>query len=502
VVIVCCGLPFVRLLAEIVATGGAAFGVWDRARPWLLLARSVLLAGAVTVCALSIGITMGLLIARSELRARATLWLLHAFPFLVPPFLLALGWFHTLGQSAPLGTALTSRLLFSEVGLIAILALAFSPVASSLVVLALMGVDASLEEAARVAARPWRVATRILLPAAGPAIVLAAAVIFAFAVSELGVPMFLRVDVFPAAVFSRLGGLSFAPGEAIGLAAPLIPIALALLLIERRFAGAGALAISGLHGMSRSPLPLGRWRPAWTVAAWSIALAGVLPIGALFLQATTNGGFSDLSASVGRAAWTSLSTALFAALVISLASIVIGHAAARGSYGAAALDAIAMLAFLTPATVLGIGLIDVWGGPETRVVYGSVAILAIGNIARYSAIGIRATRAVMLQSPLHLEEAAATVGAGYWRRLSRIVVPANARALVATALLAMVFCLRDFETAVLYYPPGREPLPVRIFTLEANGAPAVIAALASTQVLLTAAVCAAALLFVMRGAPR
>lgn len=502
VVLVSCALPFARLLGEIFTTGGDAFGVWARARPWMLLARSLLLAGAVTICALPIGAAMGLLIARSDLRGRGALWLLHAFPFFVPPFLLALGWFQTLAQNAPLGTALTSRLLFSEVGLIAILALAFSPVASSLVVLSLIGIDASLEEAARVAASPWQVATRILLPAARRALVLAAAVIFAFSVSELGAPMFLRVDVFPGAVFSRLGGLSYAPGEAIALALPLIPIAFALLTIERRFAGAGALAVAGLHGMSRSPLPLRRWRPAWVVLAWSIALAGVVPICALVLQAAMNSGFSDLASSVGRAPWTSLSTALLAALLISPASVVIGHAVARGSRGAAALDAIAMLAFLTPGTVLGVGLIEVWAGPETRMVYGSVVILAIGYVARYAAIGIRATHAVMLQSPPDLEEAAATVGAGYWQRLTRIVVPANARGIVVAALLATVFCLRDFETAVLYYPPGREPMTVRIFTLEANGAPAVIAALASTQVLLTAAVCAVALFFIMRGVSR
>jgi iron(III) transport system permease protein len=49
-----------------------------------------------------------------------------------------------------------------------------------------------------------------------------------------------------------------------------------------------------------------------------------------------------------------------------------------------------------------------------------------------------------------------------------------------------VFCLRDLESAVLFYPPGGEPLTVRLFTLEANGPTAVVAALAVTQVAMTA----------------
>src|SRR5207244_11384105 len=98
-------------------------------------------------------------------------------------------------------------------------------------------------------ARPWQVSTRILLPAARPAIALAAIVVFALALSELGVPMFLRVDVFPAAVFARLGGIEYAPGEAFVLVLPLVPIALFLLVLERRFVGARSFSVAGLRGM-------------------------------------------------------------------------------------------------------------------------------------------------------------------------------------------------------------------------------------------------------------
>jgi iron(III) transport system permease protein len=501
-VLLFCAAPIVQLFEEALTAGASALDVWAHPRPWLLLGRSILLAGVVTACALVLGTIVGLLVARTDLPARRTLWLLHAFPFFLPPFLLALGWFQLFGQTALLGTPATSRLLFSDLGLIAILTLSLSPIASALVILALLGVDASLEEAARIAARPWHVITRILLPSARPALVLAAVVMFTLAVSELGVPMFLRVDVFPAAIFARLGGMSYAPGEAFVLALPLIPMTFALLAIERRYAGARAFAVAGLRGMSRRPLPLGSGRLACTGVAWGIAVVGALPIVALALRAASGGSMHDLQQWLGRAPWTSLSTALIAAAVISSVSIVLGHALARGVRVAAPFDAIAMLAFLTPASVLGIGLIAVWMNPATSTLYGSVAILVIGYVARYAAVGIRAASAVMLQSPVHMEEAAATVGAGYWRRLTRIVLPANVKGVVAATLLATVFCLRDFETALLYYPPGREPLPVRIFTLEANGPPAVITALAVAQVLLTAAVFAVGVRLIARGSAR
>src|SRR5262249_3154452 len=130
---------------------------------------------------------------------------------------------------------------------------------------------------------------------------------------------------------------------------------------------------------------------------------------------------------------------------------------------------------------------------------GSTAILVIGYSARYAVVGIRAVSSVVLQSPLHLEEAAAACGAGYLRRLLRIVFPVNARGVAFGALLALVFCLRDLETSVLYYPAGGEPLTVRLFTLEANGPPAMVAALAVTHTIITAVVLGSGSLLLLRG---
>ena len=179
---------------------------------------------------------------------------------------------------------------------------------------------------------------------------------------------------------------------------------------------------------------------------------------------------------------------MIAATIIAALGVVIGHGAARRLRGATALDALAVLAFVMPASVLGVGLIAVWNRPATRAIYGSIAILVIGYVARYTVVGVRAVASVVLQSPTNLEDAAAASGAGFARRLVRIVLPLNARGVAFGWLLALVFCLRDLETSVLFYPPGREPLTVRLFTLEANGPDAVVAALAVTHAVMTAVV--------------
>jgi iron(III) transport system permease protein len=465
-----------------------AFTLLGQSSAFGLLLRSLLLSAAVTVLALALGVPMGVVVGRTDARGLWPAAMLYTFPVFLPPFVLSLGWFHVLGISGVAGSEASSRVLFSEVGVVAVLALAFAPIATALVALGLLAVDPGLEEAARVVARPARVVARILIPAVAPAWILSAIVIFTLSFSELGVPMFLRVDTFSAAVFSRLGGVDYAPGEALALVLPLVPLALLLLAVERRFVGARSYAVFGLRSGRRNPMSLGRWRGVASATLWFVALLSAAPVAALAWRAVAGGGLVELGKWLGRAPWNSLSSAAAAATIIVALGVVLGHAAARRRPASGSLDAGAVLAFLAPATVLGVGLISLWNRPATQWLYGSAGILVLGYVARYAVIGVRTIGSLVAQTPIQLEESAAAVGAGFWRRLTRVLLPLHARGIGFAWLLAMAFCLRDLEMAVLYYPPGGEPLTVRIFTLEANGPESVVAALAVTHIAMTAAV--------------
>jgi len=367
------------------------------------------------------------------------------------------------------------------------MSLAFAPVFTCLTMLGVSAVDPTLEEAARLVAPPGQVLRRILLPAARPAVTLAALVVCTLAFSELGVPMFLRVRVYPGAVFARLGGISYAPGEAALLALPLLGVAIVLLVLERTLVGERSFAVLELREREGVPVtPLGRWRVPATLGVWIFAALSVLPIAGLTVRAS-QGGMPLVPRWIGRSVQNSFLSASIAAVAITALSLVLGRAVARRRPGAQLLDTVAVLAFVAPASLLGVGLIGLWNRPATRIVYGTPAIIVLGYIARYAAIGVRTVASTIAQSPPSLEEAAAVSGATFLRRLRRIVAPTSARGLATAALLVFVFCLRDLETAVLYYPPGGETLPVRILTLEANGPGSVVASLALVHVAVTAA---------------
>jgi iron(III) transport system permease protein len=478
VVLIACLAPLAALVLDAFDTT-TGVSLTDFAH---LFASTAATAGSVTAVAFAFGLPLGVVLARTDVPGRRAALALHGFPLFIPPLLLTMGWSHLAGGS---------EVLFGRAGLIGVLGLALAPAVTALTVLGLDGIDPGLEDSARVVASPGAVVRRILLPLARRALVVAALVVFALAFSELGAAMFLRVRTYPAAVLARLGGMAYAPGEAFMLVLPLLALALVLGAVERRCGGARTFASLGVR--TDQPLwSLGRAR--WPVAAacWLVVAAGLAPLGALAAVALASGRFVEALAPAMPSLWNSVRTMVVTATLVTGVGLVLARAIVDGRRVASAIDAIACLAFITPAAALGAGVIAVWNRPETAFVYAGSAILVVGLVGRYAVLGVRPLAATLSRTPPHLDEAARAAGASYLRRLHRIVVPVHHRAIVGTWMLVAVFALRDLETVVLFYPPGGAPLMVRIFTLEANGAPAVVASLALVQIAVTAVTLAAA----------
>jgi iron(III) transport system permease protein len=463
-----------------------------------LLSRSLGLAAAVTGIALVWGAPMGVLLGRARIPGRRSLLALHALPVFLPPLLLALGWFHLVGREGLLGGDRTAAWLFARPGLVLVLAATLSPVVTICTAIGVGGVESALVDAGRLAAPPLRVAALVLAPLAWPAIAVGAMLVFTLAFAEVAVPMFLRVDVYPAAVFSRLGGLVWAPGEAALLALPVLLLALALVALERSAIGRRGVAALTARVERGEPLPLGRATgPAFLLAVLGAAVS-CSPVAALAWRAVGGQGFADAWGRLGGTVANSVAVAVLAATGAALVAMVVGHGIARGDHVAGWLDGIALAAFLAPAAVAGVGAIAAWNRPATAWLYGSTAMLVMCLLGRYAVVAIRVFGAGVRQRPASHEEAAAVSGAGYLRRLALVVCPENRRALAGAWLLAMLFCLRDVETAILVYPPGGETLPVRIFTLEANGPEPTVAALALIHVAVTTAALALLALLLSR----
>lgn len=455
-----------------------------------LLGNSVLLALATTAASMLIGVPLGTMLARTRRPFSGCALLLtrvpflsfalfmHAMPLTLPPFVNALAVFQLLRGGGWLGLSSTPSWLFDFPGCVLILTISLAPIVTVLTWLGVRATDPSGDEAARVIAGPWNALWRVVLPQAAPSITLGAIIVFALALVEVAVPMFLRVDAYSAAVFARLGGFAFAPGEAAVLAAPLLVFSLALWILERITPPHRVIALPTAREATIPLLEHTAARIAVFVTVSIAAAIGALPLIVMIAAASQANGFALLGTYAGN---TIMNSMLYAAsvstIVVALAVIVVSVVREHPRF-VGSMDALAWLGFLLPPALFAIGAIDFWNRQATQWMYGSVGIVILALAARYAALAIRIQLSGQYQLSPSLDEAARTLGASYLQRLTRIQLPALRRFAFGAWLLVFVFCLRDIETTALLYPPGGESVTVRLFTLEANGPPSVIAALA------------------------
>jgi iron(III) transport system permease protein len=174
--------------------------------------------------------------------------------------------------------------------------------------------------------------------------------------------------------------------------------------------------------------------------------------------------------------------AVGATLVVIVAS-VIGHARARArARPGAFVDVMLIGLFAVPGTVVAVGLIGLWNRPGwSGAVYGTDAMLVLGYLARFIPVAALALAAASRAVPASQEEAAAVSGAGWVRTTWHIVLPQLRLGLLATWVIVFVLAFGELGVSILVVPPGEATLPIRIYTIIANTAPAHVAALALLQ---------------------
>jgi iron(III) transport system permease protein len=179
----------------------------------------------------------------------------------------------------------------------------------------------------------------------------------------------------------------------------------------------------------------------------------------------------------------SLVLAAVGATAVTAVAVWLGYARARARANVgAAIEAIFVVLFAVPSTVVGIGLIALWNRSDGfGALYGTPAMLVLGYLARFLPVAALALAPTIRAVPASHEEAAAVSGARWLRTMMRIVLPQIRSGLLATWVIAFILAFGEVGTSILVAPPGESTLPIRIYTLTANAPPGYVAALALFQ---------------------
>ena len=433
---------------------------------------------------------------------------LVALAYIMPPYLTAIAYIILLGPDAgyinriiawAAGAAGGPFNVFSMSGVVLVITLHAFAFTFFMTEAALRGLDASLEDSARMlGARPLSVLLRITLPLAAPAItggaLLAAVDSMALFGPQAIIGLPARLVFLPTRIYGVLGAYPPRYAEASSLSLVLVLLTAIGLVLQRAWLDRRSYVTIGARGARPRRMALGKWR--WPLLGFCVAvalLAAALPVavlvtasfsrvwtsppfpGNLTLAHYATALFTDQVAA--RGIRNSLFLASAAALLAGMLGLMIAYIDLRTTMrGRRLLDYLAILPLGLPGTVMAVGVLQAFIRPPFQL-YGTIWILLLAYVARSVPLTVRSAHATLRQIDPALEEAARMVGADWLTALRRILVPLARGGLVTGFLLAFIPALTELSATILLYSGGSETISVAIFRLNDLGQLEVVAAL-------------------------
>jgi iron(III) transport system permease protein len=383
--------------------------------------------------------------------------------------------------------------IFSYEGVIFVSVLGFSGLLTVLMLPAFRGIDAALEESARMCGASARTTLlRIVVPLLRPAIVAAFVLSMVRVLSGFETEVFLGtpagVFVFTNKIYQAMEGL-FPPDYPTAFTMVLLLLGVTFVLVVLNWIVVGRRNYTTISGRSYSarPFRLGRLRwLAFVFVATYFLLSLVLPAIVIVQTSFINlVGFDVLNpASYSLKNWNAILTlqlprqsignSLLVGIVattlgVSLYSLV-SYVIVKTDFRARrALDLAAWVPWGVPALVLGLGLLWTVLVSPLGFLYGTLPLLIIAFIIAGFPIGTRIMSASMMQTGRELEESARVHGANWPATFWRIVIPLVRNGAVTAWVLGFTFAFSDLSLVVFLYGPRSSVLPSLFLSLWNGG---------------------------------
>lgn len=464
--------------------------VWQDTAIGHLLGNTLWLGISVVAGALLLGVPLGLLRGLCKLPGAALWDLCFLVPFMVPPYIAAMGWILLLQPAGFLqqttGTH-AAELLFSIPGVVLVMVLNLFPVVYFAVSRAAAAAGGRMAMVARVCgASPWQALWRITLPLALPAMAASALLVFAMTIEEYGTPAVLASNVgffvLVTGIEQRLSDWPIdLPGASLLSVVLMVLAVLAYVLQRRLLAQRGYEATDG-KPQAFAQVSLGHWR--WLILLLFMGTgiyATVLPmlsIAATAFTGTLSGGLAfenwtlrhfasilQSGSAAMHALGTSFALALGAAVLVGVLGAIVAYCTVRLSTRTSVLlDAISILPNAMPGMVVAVGMILAWNQPWLPATpYNTWVILLMAYACLLLPYPIRYAHAALQQVSVSLESAARVHGASLWQMLVRIVAPLLAPSITAAMLLVFAIASRELVASLLLAPTGMQTVSVYVW---------------------------------------
>ncbi len=490
------GVVFLPLAYLLFRSFGASEEAWRlllRARTLEVLARSVVLAVAVTGCSIAIALPVAWLTVRADLPFKRALAVLTALPLAIPSYVggflmvVALGPKGMLQQLlAPMGVDRLPE-IYGFPGAMLTLTLLSYPYVLLSVRSALWGLDPSIEEVSRgLGESAWGTFWRVTLPRLRPAIAAGALLVALYTLSDFGAVSLLRYETFTWAIYLQYE-TAFNREAASVLSLVLVALALGILIFEGRTRAGLSYYRTG-SGTARPPAPvhLGQWR--WVAFALCSALVTftlVLPTAMLAYVVIKGAWMGEQFMPMWAPAFNSVFVSSVAALVGVAAAVPVAVMAARYPGGITAwLERLSFVGFALPGIVVALSLVFL-ASSFAWPIYQTLALLVLAYAILFLPAAMGSIKASLLQVSPRLEEAARTLGRGPSQAFATVTLPLVRPGVMAAAGLVFLLTMKELPATLILGPIGFKTLATSTWSAASEAflvqaaAPAVLLVLVS-----------------------
>lgn len=475
----------------------------SRPDEWLALWRSLWISLASVGLAAAIGVPLAFLFERTDFPGRRFLAAVVALPVALPPLVGVIAFLFLYGESGFVSRAVQSLLgleappwrLAGPGAILLVHAYSMYVYFYLFTRAGLARLDAALlEAAASLGAGKMRTLFRVTLPLLRPALAGAALLTFMTSLASFSAPYLFggsfRVMTTQIVASKLNGETALSQVETVMLAG------LALLALGgMRWIDRSGLAATGVRGVApaRRRLESSWARITAGTLGWLLAAFLLLPHAVLLLVSFVppfTWTFEPFPPVLALGNWAGLAqteklrpvvNSLWMAAVSTVAAVALGLAAARMAVSrpvdggeprrpwlSSLLEGLIAVPWAVPGTVFAIALATTFGVSQPWigrfVLIGTPLILPLAYLVRSLPLTGRGSIAGLRSLDPALEEAAASLGAGRWRRLGRVVFPLLRPAIAAGAGLAFITALGDFVVSIVLYTFETRPISIEILS--------------------------------------
>lgn len=489
-----------------------AYGRW---RYIQALLNTLVMGTGTALLATLLAVPLAWACVRTDMPAPGFIKLCVLAAFIVPPYLMAVGWILLAGPNAGwlnrawmwvTGEPAGFFNIFSLWGLILIMGLHLFFFIFVLTSSALELVSSEMEDAANIlGAGAMKTAFKVTLPLVYPAILGGIIVVFLQSIALFGVPAIIAIPARYPVVTTQLWQFFEYPVRvevAAAYALPLLLITIALLGLQRIILSRKGFTTVGGKGGERRVVRLGIWR--WPMFGWAlfVAMLSVFMPLLVLLQASLSKawgrGFSldnltfknfyfiifehqgARSAIFNSVVYASI--AAFAALSIAL---VIAYVVRRRLLPfAGALAFLCMAPFVIPGIILAIGFYAAYAPPPLAL-GGTALIIILAFTTRLLPIAYQNSSAGLASIHPEMEEAVRILGGNRLTTVRRVVAPLLKRALVGAWILIFIPACQELSTAIFLTGPHTRVMSVLMLDFSEEGRLEQLSALGGLLLIIT-----------------